>query len=421
MDSYYQRNPRHHIEHRRHHFYWWVLVVAAILVYAGYCLFRPLPALAVIENQPSLTNHKTEASLPWPGGTDSAIGTLGDGVLATSSPDQKPLPTASVAKLITALTILNKFPLSVNQQGPIITLTNADVQIFDKYYAEGGSLVKVTAGEQISEHQALEAMLLPSANNMADSLAIWAFGSLAEYRQAAENEVNSLGLKHTTVGIDASGFDPSTTSTPSDLIQLGQAVMANPLLAQIISEQTATIPVAGLVHNVNYTLGGDGMIGIKTGNSTQAGGNFLFAANYKVGDQVVTVLGAIMHAPTVVDAMHDSISLLDAAKPNFKVEPVVTSGQSIVNFSAPWLAGPVPAKAQYSLSLPAWQGQQPPQKVTTKTLSSPSVFQPTETVAAGTKVGEVTVGRGPNSQTTALIASRPIPSPSLTWRLTHPF
>lgn len=420
MDTYYQRNQRPHKEHKRQHFYFWVLLVIAVLAYAGYCLFRPLAPIIITRDNASLASKQTKVSLPWPAGTESAIGSVSGGILATSAPDQSASPTASIAKLITALTVLQQFPLAIDQEGPIITLTKADVQIYNKYYAEDGSLVKVQAGEQISKHQALEAMLLPSANNMADSLAIWAFGSLAQYRVAGQNEVNTLGLTNTTVGVDASGFDPSTTSTPSDLIKLGQAVLANPLLKQIVGEKSAIVPVAGKINNINYLVGGDGIIGIKTGNSDQAGGCVLFAANYNLDKQNrVTIIGAIQHDSNVIAAMHDAIPLLNAAKQHFALTKVIQAGQPIASATAPWLGKPVPINAQHDLVLPTWQGQDPPLTTTLKKFSAPNLVEPGKHIDAGVKVGQISYGS--SASKIALVASRPIPTPSIAWRLTHPF
>jgi D-alanyl-D-alanine carboxypeptidase (penicillin-binding protein 5/6) len=43
----------------------------------------------------------------------------------------------------------------------------------------------VQLGEELSEYQALQALLLPSANNIAETLARWAFGSIDAYNAYA--------------------------------------------------------------------------------------------------------------------------------------------------------------------------------------------------------------------------------------------
>jgi D-alanyl-D-alanine carboxypeptidase len=83
-------------------------IVLIILVFiAGYGCFayqRPLPqGSAKASNNLAVT--VASPSLAWPDGGQAAVGTLGQGVLAASS-NQKPLPTASVAKVMTALAVL---------------------------------------------------------------------------------------------------------------------------------------------------------------------------------------------------------------------------------------------------------------------------------------------------------------------------
>lgn len=422
MDSYYRRNQRHHHKYRRRRFFSWVLVVIILLVYAGYCLVRPLsPAVATLSDT-SLVSETNSPNLNWPAGAESAIGTYSSGLLTSSSKNQAPLPTASIAKLITALTVLQDFPLTINQEGPTIQLGSRDVQLYNDYFAKDGSLVEVKEGEKLSEHQALEAMLLPSANNMADSLALWAYGSLAKYRVAAQNEVESLGMHDTIIGNDASGFDPSTTSTPSDLIKLGQAVLANPLLKQIVGQKNATVPVAGKIQNVNYLLGNDGIIGIKTGNSDQAKGNLLFAANYDLDkNNKVVIIGVIMHAKNLLAAMKAATPLLDETKKQIGLIQVVRAGEQVATYSAPWLDKPISVTAENSLELPLFTGQDPKKRIEAKIFEAPKLLDVSgATTSAGATIGKMMIGSGVNQRSTDLIASQAIPAPSIFWRLTHP-
>ena len=101
----------------------------------------------------------------------------------------------------------------------------------------------------------IEGMLLPSADNIADSLAIWGFGSLADYSTYANQYIKSQYLSDTTVGSDASGFDPSSMTTADNLISIGQLVMANPVLASIVGQPSVSgFPVVNTIKNVNSVL-----------------------------------------------------------------------------------------------------------------------------------------------------------------------
>jgi len=152
--------------------------------------------------------------------------------------------------------------------------------------------------------------LLPSANNLADTLAVWAFGSLDEYRTAATALVRSLGMTSTTVGTDASGFSPSTTSTARDLTLLAAAAARHPVVAEIVARDHAVLSGVGTVYNTNSLLGRPGVVGLKTGTTAEAGGVFLFAA--KVGAAGRLVVGAVQgEGRSADDAIDRASRLLD--------------------------------------------------------------------------------------------------------------
>lgn len=222
----------------------------------------------------------------------------------------RPRPTASTAKVITALAVLERKPLAPGEDGPTLTMTEADADLYRDYADRGGSAVAVGAGQQLSEYEMLVGMLLPSANNLADTLAVWAFGSLAEYRTAATQLVRSLGMTSTTVGTDASGFSSSTTSTVQDLTLLAAAAVRDPVIAEIVARDHATLSGVGVVFNTNSLLGRPGVVGLKTGTTDEAGGVFLFAA--RVGAAGRLVVGAVQgEGRSAHDAVTRASRLLD--------------------------------------------------------------------------------------------------------------
>jgi D-alanyl-D-alanine carboxypeptidase (penicillin-binding protein 5/6) len=319
---------------------------------------------------------------------------------------------ASTAKLITALSVLRVRPIDVGQQGPLITLSRVDVGLYKRYAAEDGSVVPVRAGEQISEFQMLEAMLLPSANNLADSLARWAFGSIRAYSAFANAYGARLGLARTHVGRDASGFDPSTTSTASDLVKLGEIVLTSPVLARIVDQRAASgIPIAGTVKNINFLLGRAGIIGIKTGNSNQAGGVFVAAANVNINARSTTIVTAVMGAPTLVAALERSLLLIQSAEANFRPVSVIAAGTVIGRYRPPW-AATIEARASENLIADAWHGSIIAVTVTLHSLQA--------NAHAGQAVGTLRV-TGPVAQPAVTVTLRTAPGrPSLWWRLSHP-
>lgn len=232
-----------------------------------------------------------------------------------NKPAQAAAPIASTAKVITALTVLQKNPLQVGESGPIIELSQADVELYQRYLEMNGSVLPVYQGMRLSLRQMLEAMLLPSANNIADTLAIWAFGSLQAYQEAATSLTKSLGLNSTTVGSDASGYDPSTTSTARDLGLLAAAALKNATVASVVREPRAVLPGYGPVENTNTLLGVDGVIGLKTGTSNEARGVFLFAADAVLKGKQVVVVGAVQGAGQAAkDAMAATQKILGSLR-----------------------------------------------------------------------------------------------------------
>ncbi|WP_241266774.1 hypothetical protein [Streptomyces scabichelini] len=97
--------------------------------------------------------------------------------------------------------------------------------------------------------------------------------------------------------------------------------MEIPVFRDIVASPTATVPGIGLIHNSNPLLGTSGVVGIKTGSSTPAGGNLLWAAEVRVGDRTRRFLGAVLHqrANTTPDeglqaALDSSRALIDGLR-----------------------------------------------------------------------------------------------------------
>jgi len=390
------------------------IVLAVLLVAAasgtGYMRYqRAVPT--VVPTTAALKDQTGKApTLPWPEYGQSAIGASGFGVLATNG-DQKAAPTASVAKVITALAIVKQKPIKTGTTGATLTMTDADYASYQFYLTHDGSNVPVAVGEQITQYQALQALLLPSANNMAESLARWAFGSLEAYK-AYVNGPLTKELSVTTMKMtDPSGFDAGTVASASDLVKIGIAALQEPVLAEIFNQPQANIPVAGNIYNVNRLLGQNGFIGIKTGNTEEAGGVFLFATKQQTADgQPVTVVGAIMGAPSLTTAMRDSVPLSIAVPGGFENRTIVTAGQVVGSYTMPW-GGTVNVTADKDLTALLWK---PSKSTATVELTNKNVPQ-----SAGMTVGTVNVTANGKELTTAAVLAKPLTTPDWWWRLTH--
>lgn len=291
------------------------IILAGIIAAVVFVARQPDQAA---EAHPTPSKPAYTADVRWPVEAGAAaIGIQGSGVIAAQN-DTKPRPIASIAKLIAALAILEKKPIKHDESGPLIPITEADEQLYRDYVAQNGTVVLIKAGVPITERDALEAMLLPSANNVADTAAIWAFGSLKNYRDYANSMLKRLNLKDTTVGTDASGLSPSTKSTASDLVRLGEIALKNPILAHIVALPAANIPFAGDIPNYNAMVTKHGYSGLKPGESVQAGNTLLFSTNQTVTGKPVTIIGAILGTENYRQSNAGALQMVESVKQSLK-------------------------------------------------------------------------------------------------------
>lgn len=254
------------------------------------------------ESVPLQVTLAEDVQITWPTAGQAAIGSVEDGLLAHSTGNEEMRPTASMAKVITALAIMEKQPFELGQEGQTYTITSEDIANMSAYIAEDGLVLPLLIGMELTQYQALQRILIASDNNMVDILAERIFGSKEAYVSYAQDMLQRMELSQTVVA-DASGFSPYTVSTPSELVAIGIAALKNPVIAEIVAQPQAQIPVVGMITNTNQMLGDEGVIGIKTGTTNEAGSCLLFAARYTAKNgQEKTIVGVIMG-----DTNHDSL------------------------------------------------------------------------------------------------------------------
>jgi D-alanyl-D-alanine carboxypeptidase (penicillin-binding protein 5/6) len=258
---------------------WWAWFGCVVLLTAVAVVWLERP------HRPGDLTH-----LPWPSTGEAAL--VVDGHRVTGPAADTVVPIASVAKVMTAYVVLHDHPLAGGDAGPSITITPDEAAAYPSQLAKGESLVRVRAGESLTERQALEALLLPSADNVAWILARWDAGDQAQFVAQMNAAARQLGMTHTAYS-DPSGLDSSTVSTVDDQLTLAVAAMKLPALAAVVAEPSARLPVAGEVHNYNTLLGSDGVVGLKTGSTSAAGGCLVFVA--RRGGH--TIYGAVFGQP----------------------------------------------------------------------------------------------------------------------------
>jgi D-alanyl-D-alanine carboxypeptidase (penicillin-binding protein 5/6) len=281
-----------------------LVVIAASAALLGHELTASSPStasspVAVFRSgQNAAREHRdATAALPrtvWPAFGQAAV-QLGQSHVQ-ADPNQRASAIASLAKVMTAYLVLRDHPLHPGQDGPAIRLTAADVADTDRRRGQRESVVSIAAGEQLTERQALEALLLPSANNIAAVLARWDAGSAGRFVARMNATARSLGMTHTRY-TDPSGYDDTTVSTAADQVLIADRAMRLPALARIVSTPSATLPVAGAVSNTNTLLGHDGFVGVKTGSDDAAGGCFAFRAIRRIDGRRTTITGVVLGQP----------------------------------------------------------------------------------------------------------------------------
>lgn len=244
----------------------------------------------------------------WQSYGTAAYAVSGQGIMAYSGTEERVVPTASLAKMITALAVLKKKPLQPGQQGPVITITQSDITSYEQHVRNSGSVAPIEIGEEITEYQALQAMLHISANNIADTLVYWAFGTSEAYTAYANQMLKDMGLTKTTV-TDASGFSPNTTSTAGELALIGLYYSQSPVLIEIAQQKEATIPVAGIIKNYNATVNTGTQIGIKVGYTGEAGRCFVIIDQRR--DKPASAV-AVLGAEHIQIAMEDAKKIINA-------------------------------------------------------------------------------------------------------------
>jgi D-alanyl-D-alanine carboxypeptidase (penicillin-binding protein 5/6) len=385
-----------------------VLIVAAA---ATVNYFRPIPAAAATSNLPSSVTIKgAPPALPWPRSGWGAVGVSGLGFIGSSGNEQ-PLPAASVTKVMTALLVLRDKPLKKGEPGPSVTLSDVDVQSYNTDAQQQQSVAKVEAGEQLTELQLLQGMLIPSANNYAETLARWDAGSIDAFVVKMNSTATTLHLTHTKFA-DPAGASAASVSTPTDLLSLGMLAMQDAAFADIVAMEEVNLPVAGRRPNVNSALGNNGIIGIKTGSGLSSGANFLYAANATVDNHTIVIYGCVMGLPTLADAFSAATRLIFAMTPALHVQRVLEKNQTVGVYTTAW-GQQADVVSVFDVDLVEWPGMVLRQRLDTKPLT---VDKP---LPSSTKVGSAHIALGDYSVDVTLATGNPIYPPGRFWRLTR--
>ncbi|MFJ1568163.1 hypothetical protein ACIOG8_28790 [Streptomyces erythrochromogenes] len=392
------------------------LVVLLGIILAIVQLVRPLPEpKLVMTAKSSYTFEGAMPQLPWPSEGQAYMAAAGLGTLGQSG-EQKPVPIASVTKSMTAYIILRDHPIKKGEQGAMIDVdktAETEGKKNDSVNNES-TLDTVKEGDKISEYDAIAALMIPSANNIARLLARWDSGSQEAFVKKMNDTAKELGMTNTTY-TDPSGLDATTVSTAEDQVKLGLKLVEIETLLDITKKPNWVDPSGKSWRNWNGLTGPSGALGIKTGTTTKAGGNLLFAAQKKIGNTNQLIVGAVLgqHKPSIIDTvLAASKQLMTATQKALDGATVVKKGD-VVGYVDDGLGGRTPVVATADVQAIGWASL-----TVTVELADGGGAMP-QTATAGTEVGMLTVGEGASQVKVPVALKSDLASPGIGSKLTR--
>ena len=395
-----------------------VLVVVVLVVAAGV-------VKAAVAADPAVTARPTVAAsraLPgtppvpaWPASGQAAVEVEGLPPLGTHG-SSTPQPVASLAKIMTAYVVLQDHPLRAGQSGFTVTVGAADVADYHRRLAAAESVVPVALGEQLSEVQLLQGLLVASGNNFAVILADHDAGSVPAFVAKMQAAAQQLGMTHTTY-TDPIGLLSSTVSTAGDQLVLAAKVMADPVFASTVALTSVTLPVAGQLANFNSAVGTGGYVGIKTGSDSKSGGCLVFANRQQAAGRSFTILGVVLGqklgeestSALIAAAVSAADALVHSIAPSVSVQTVLPAGTEVgVATNADGKSVSLVTRAP--LTLLGYSGMAVPLSV--------SIANPGTSLRQGQTVGRISLGNG---QSTTVVAAATVAPVSFGWKLLHDY
>lgn len=309
-------------------------VVLATTTYAGFALLAPIdPIVPQVLDVEGVTTPAAEVALPNYGG--SAIGDAESDHLFAGVDVDTPRPIASLTKVITALVVLSEHPIEPGTGGATITLTAADNRLVSRYAAINGTTAPAPTGGTVTQRAVIELMMVHSANNYAETLAVWAFGSVDAYLAAARGWLDEQGLSGISVA-DTTGFSPENRASPRSLLRLARIATANPVVSAAAALPRVAVPGVGTFENRNLIVGADGVTGLKTGTLRASGSSLLFSAEHAGPTGGHRVVGVVLNGPDGPRVAADARALLLSVRDDYHEVELVAEGTVVARYTAPW-------------------------------------------------------------------------------------
>lgn len=256
--------------------------------------------------------------------------------------------SASTMKLLTAIVVLEQIPYDEQKT---FTINAEDVGFYEYHVSQNGSNVPVSIGQTYTYKNMLQALLIASANNIADTLAVRAYGSIDEFIRAANIYLGREGIESTNLA-DPSGLASQSTTTAADMIEIAELTKQIPVLDEITGQKQFIWQGLQYV-NTNRSLGIEGINGLKTGTTDLAGACLVTSAT--LDDGLGEVLIAIYGQPSR-DLVHSyTQEYVRTVKQNITERTIISQGQTVGLATLPW-GDEVALKSTSDLKVTAWKG-----------------------------------------------------------------
>lgn len=210
-----------------------------------------------------------------------AIDKASGSVLIEKNADEK-RPIASITKLATAIETVNVYELDETVTIPKLPAYNA-----------GDEIIDLKQGETYKVRDLLKALLVNSANDAADALAIINSGSSEAYSKNMTEKVKEWGIEDVNFNNPSGLKDVGNEATARAVAKMGMLAMHNQLIEQLVSTGTSSITSTSgraiALEPTNKLLQTGQYKGIKTGYTLASGQCFIGLVNIQ-GHEVITVV-----------------------------------------------------------------------------------------------------------------------------------
>lgn len=360
---------------------------------AALALVLAAAALAAAASPPTATAAAGEP--PRPDARAWVLIDARDGQRLAGHAASRPLPVGSATKLMTAL-------LTLRELKPGKRLTAA------RYVGvPAESVLGLRPGERLTVRDLLLALLLPSANDAAVTLAQGVAGSVPAFVEMMNAAARRLGLSDTRftnpIGLDQGG----NRSSARDLATLARRLRRSKRFRRIVDTPAARLRSGDQPREVtsrnDLLTSFDWVDGVKTGQ-TQGAGFVLVASGSRKGVPLVSV---VLGAPSEAARDAGSLGLLDWGFSRYPRRTVVRRGAELAAPALRYRDDELALRAGRRLRVAA-RGDQP---VETRVIAPEEVDGPIE---RGERLGRVVVTvDGRRAGTVPLVASRSVGEASL--------